>query len=628
MSKWCVRRGWLAALAVAAAAVTQPAAADSTSHSSQFVADIHSAMQTMMTAMDATPTGDVDTDFAAMMIPHHEAAIEMAQAELRSGNNEQLRRLAQEITVTQQQEVEVMRLALRQPTRSEAPAQGSSPSSDTRSTTEVAHTSSHPASHRDRVYAAEQFSNTVSVTDPVDNTLLGVIRLGDTTPANLSPLYRGQLLVHGMGFSPDHRTLAVVSIGSNSVAFVDTATNTVKHVTYIGRSPHEASFTVDGKEVWVTVRGENYVAVLDGTTYEERARIAVPNGPGMQTFSPDGHYGYVCSSLTPETVVVSVHDQQIVGRVPQQSPFCPNIAATPDGAQVWFTLKDIGKVTVFDARPPFTVLKTLDTGPITNHVNFVYNAQGKFAYVTVGGLDQVQVFRTDDFSRVATIPVGTLPHGLWPSSDGSRIYVGLENADRLVAIDTVTHKVIGSVPIGQAPQAVTYVADAVPDGPGTQNLEPLGVASQTMELTLTGHRASGARSNPTSVTLFDQGLTEVLQASVTGLEPKRPYVLGLSGAPDGKGTFEPLAAFTTNPQGSAIVNAVGPIRQVVQGSGGAQRRYLAIVPGTAAHYGTAVQVQVQRVRLISGKTKGSAVFATSPLYPCLAAARASTAAGC
>src|ERR1700694_2666877 len=57
-----------------------------------------------------------------------------------------------------------------------------------------------PVSHRDRVYAAEQFSNTVSVTDPADNRLLGVIRLGDPAPGNLSPLYRGQLLVHRVGF--------------------------------------------------------------------------------------------------------------------------------------------------------------------------------------------------------------------------------------------------------------------------------------------------------------------------------------------------------------------------------------------------------------------------------------------
>src|ERR1700686_4823178 len=198
-----------------------------------------------------------------------------------------------------------------------------------------------PVSHRARVYAAEQFSNTVSVTDPADNRLVGVIRLGDPQPGNFSPLYKGQVLVHGMGFSPDHKTLAVVSIGSNSVTFIDTATNTVKHTTYVGRSPHEAFFTPDGKEVWVTVRGENYVAVLDGATYQEKTRIIVPNGPGMQIFSPDGKYGYVCSSFNPETVVVTVADHRIVGRVPQASPFCPNIAATPDGKQVWFTLKDV-----------------------------------------------------------------------------------------------------------------------------------------------------------------------------------------------------------------------------------------------------------------------------------------------
>lgn len=115
-------------------------------------------------------------------------------------------------------------------------------------------------SHKDRFYTSDQFSNTVSVIDPVDNKLLGVLRLGDTTPANLSPLYKGQLLVHGMGFSPDHRTLATVSIGSNSVTFIDLATNAIKHVTYVGRSPHEAFFTPNGEEVWVTVRGEDYVA--------------------------------------------------------------------------------------------------------------------------------------------------------------------------------------------------------------------------------------------------------------------------------------------------------------------------------------------------------------------------------
>ena len=70
--------------------------------------------------------------------------------------------------------------------------------------------------------------------------------------------------------------------------FIDTTTNPVKNVTYVGRSPHEAFFTPDGREAWVVVRGENYVSVLDGATYQEKTRIVVTNGPGMTIFSPDG----------------------------------------------------------------------------------------------------------------------------------------------------------------------------------------------------------------------------------------------------------------------------------------------------------------------------------------------------
>ena len=205
-----------------------------------------------------------------------------------------------------------------------------------------------PISGRDRVYVAEQFSNTVSVIDPSRNELLGQIRLGDPQPANLSPLYKGQLLVHGLGFSPDHRTLAVVSVGSNSVALIDTATNAVKRTVYLGRAPHEAFFTPDGGELWVTVRGEDYVQVLDGKTYKEKARIPVAPGPGMQIFSPDGRYGFVCSSFTAEVAVIDMRRHKRIATVKQESPFCPNIAATPEGDQVWLTLKDVGKVMVID----------------------------------------------------------------------------------------------------------------------------------------------------------------------------------------------------------------------------------------------------------------------------------------
>ena len=443
-------------------------------------------------------------------------------------------------------------------------------------------------SGRDRIYTSDQFSNTVSVIDPSSNKLLGVIRLGDPTPASLSPLYRGQLLVHGMGLSPDHHTLAVVSVGSNSVTFIDTATNAVKHVTYVGRSPHEAFFAPDGKEVWVAVRGEDYLQILDGKTYLPKGRIKVLNGPGMTIFAPDGRYAYVCSSFTPQTLVIDPKSRKIVGRVTQDSPFCPDIAATPDGKQVWMTQKDTGKVMVFDARPPFAVLKVLDTGAITNHVNFVRNRAGQFAYVTIGSQNAVKVFRTDSFAQTATIAVGALPHGLWPSGDGARIYVGLENADEVAAIDTASNTVIATIPIGQAPQGVMYAPNAVPSGDGLRNLVPLGLAANRAMLTL----ASPDGKPVTQVTLFDQGQVQVLQAGAAGLKPKTAYVLALSDDPKGAGKLQPLAAFTTNPAGAAVVNAVGPVRQVVtaEAAPGA-RRYLVIAEGAPDAPGGVVQVQ-------------------------------------
>jgi uncharacterized protein (DUF305 family) len=88
-----------------------------------FLAENGAAMDKMMADMAVKPTGDVDADFAAMMIPHHQGAIDMALAELRHGKNEQLRRIAQEIIVEQQQEIIAMRLALGQPLPPSAPAQ-------------------------------------------------------------------------------------------------------------------------------------------------------------------------------------------------------------------------------------------------------------------------------------------------------------------------------------------------------------------------------------------------------------------------------------------------------------------------------------------------------------------------
>jgi YVTN family beta-propeller protein len=521
-----------------------------------FAQELTRSMEVMDKDMMAAPmSGDPDRDFCAMMIPHHLGAIDMAKAILLHGKDPVVRRLAQEIIVTQEQEIEVMRLRL-----------ASIQSNTTRvpRNQQPESMSSIPISSHDRVYTADQTSGTVSVIDPASNNLLGVIRLGDPVPGALSALYKGQLLVHGLGFSPDHRTLAVVSIGSNSITLIDTASNKTIGVIYIGRSPHEAFFTPAGKELWVTVRGESYLSVIDPVKMKEARRVQTANGPGMVLFRPDGRYAFVPSSFTPELDVVDTQSYEVVARVPQASPFSPNLAVSRDGTEVWFTLKDSGKTQVMSARPPFDILATLDCGPLCNHVALVDNANGKFAYVTVGGEDLVKVFRRGNKPNlVATIPTGDLPHGIWGSGDGTRVYVGLENEDAVMAIDTLKNTVLATIPVGQQPQALVYVPQAVPEGDGTSNLIPLGSAGQAAHLALIAPEGNGSSAHAT-VSVNNLGSLDLLQAALSGLKPAQKYTLWLvesRTAPFGQ--KEALVTFQANLAGAQIAQAIGPLRKVL-----------------------------------------------------------------
>jgi DNA-binding beta-propeller fold protein YncE len=436
-----------------------------------------------------------------------------------------------------------------------------------------------PGAH-DRVYTADQTSNTVSVFDPVAGKLLGVIPLGAPRTDVLSPIYRGQANVHGLGFSPDHRTLAVVSVATNSVTFIDTATGKPKGVAYIGRAPHEAFYTPDGKEVWVSVRGENYVSVLDPVSFKEVRRMQVADGPGMVRFRPDGEVAFVVSSFTPEVDVVDVKTHEIVKRIPVVSPFSPNLDVCSDGT-MWMTHKDVGKVTVIDART-FEVKLVLDTGRITNHVACVDHGDELLAFVTVGGEDSVKVFtRSNPPKLIATIPTGALPHGLWPSDDGSRVAVGLENGDGIAILDTASRRELVRIAGGQAPQALVYVSDAAPGGADREQLKPLDEVRRPLTLTLTppsGDRPGAAHGLAVVRAL---GLVDALDVNVLGLAAGTVYGVYVTqtATPPWKGVRH-VAEFKTNPKGVGAAQAIGPLHDSMQPAAAAAppRRWLAVIP--------------------------------------------------
>lgn len=333
---------------------------------------------------------------------------------------------------------------------------------------------------------------------------------------------------------------------------------------------------------------------------KETRRIKVANGPGMVIFRPDGKYAFICSSFSPEIAVVETANYRIVKRLPQASSFCPNIAASPDGKEFWLTLKDASRTQAFSAEPPFDQIAVLETGPITNHVIFVDNKNGQFAYVTGGGSNDVKVFRRGRVPElVATIPVGDLPHGIWRSGDGSRVYIALENAGAVQAIDTLTNQVIATIPAGQTSQALVYVPNAVPAGAGTDNLVPLGQVANVVKLQLKAVSvADNLPKASATVGVNSLGVLDLLQIAVSGLRPKTQYTLLLSDTdvPPFKDLL-PLATFTTWQDGGGVAQAIGPLKKVVVGASQAQSesvksRYLIVSP--AQDLSNPVLIQVDR----------------------------------
>jgi YVTN family beta-propeller protein len=188
---------------------------------------------------------------------------------------------------------------------------------------------------------------------------------------------------------------------------------------------------------------------------------------------------------------------------------------------------------------------------------------------------------------VATIPVGNLPHGIWPSGDGSRVYVAFENGGEAAAIDTLTNKVIAKIPIGQTTQALVYIPNAVPDGPGTQNLTPLGEAANSARLHLEAAGTAFPKAQA-SVSVNSLGLLDLVEIAAAGLAPKAQYEVFLADsnhAPFGK--RQPLAVLKTNPDGAGIVQAIGPLKVLAAtgaaGSAATSQRFLIVVDGNDAN---------------------------------------------
>ena len=353
----------------------------------------------------------------------------------------------------------------------------------------------------DRVYITNEDSNTIVVVDPRSNTVETTINLtsfdedarppfrlitAGVMPTHAAmihkPLYHGCVDAHGAVPSPDGRLLATSGRGSSNIYLIDAvnkkvigntpnpqagpATNAERLSSGIllGREPHEPTFTRNGKELWVTLRGEDRIAVLDVERAVRQAGgvesgailrfVNTVNGPAQVWFDAKGMFAFVASQKVSRVDVFRVNPDANGYSRPerlttldisaQDKPaFTPFLKTSPDGAEVWFSHKLADAVSARSTAEPFGLLDTVPLGNLArpNHVEFVENRKGRVVYASLarvddngpGGAAASQIAIIDRSAAPGARKVaGTFfsrareAHGLWTNPANDLLYIAHE----------------------------------------------------------------------------------------------------------------------------------------------------------------------------------------------------------
>jgi YVTN family beta-propeller protein len=353
----------------------------------------------------------------------------------------------------------------------------------------------------DRVYITNEDSNTITVIDPRSNTVETTINLtsfdedarppfrlvtAGVMPPHAAmihkPLYHGCIDAHGAVPSPDGRFLATSGRGTSNVYLIDavnkkvvgntanplagpnTNTERLSSGILVGREPHEPTFTRNGKELWVTLRGEDRIAILDVQRAMRQAGgvesgailrfVDTINGPAQVWFDAKGALAFVASQKVSKIDVFRVKPDANGYSQPQRlttlditaqdkPAFTPFLKTSPDGKEVWFSHKLADAVSARSTGEPFGLLDAVPLGNLArpNHVEFVENRKGKVVYASLarvddngpGGVAASQIAIIDRNSAPGTRKVvGTFfsrareAHGIWTNPANDLLYVAHE----------------------------------------------------------------------------------------------------------------------------------------------------------------------------------------------------------
>lgn len=355
----------------------------------------------------------------------------------------------------------------------------------------------------DRVFISNEDSNTISVIDPIKNTVETTINLtsfdedprppfrfvtGGIIPTHASmvnkPLYHGCIGAHGVIPSPDGRILATAGRGSSNIYLIDTISKKVignkpnpffgKGVSvnediisggiFVGREPHEATFTKNGKELWVAVRGENKIVIIDVNLAIKELqgeeinsiikRINTIRGPSQVWFSSDYNIAFVTSQKEPKLDIFETNfDESFYSHPKRKSTidiseqdkfgFTPFIKLSPDGQEIWLSHKLSDAISSRSVEYPFPLHDLIHLGENSrpNHLEFVENKNGKVVYVSQARVDdrnpqdvassQIAIIdRSEKPGKRKVVKLfysyGREAHGLWTNPDNTLLFIAHE----------------------------------------------------------------------------------------------------------------------------------------------------------------------------------------------------------
>lgn len=298
-------------------------------------------------------------------------------------------------------------------------------------------------------YVAAQNGNTVAVIDTSSNTVTATIPVG-LTPTSVA-------------LTPDRASLYVANGSSNSVSVVSTATNTVTATIPVGNIPYGIAITPDGAFAYVANLRSHNVSVIDTATHTVVTTVAVGLNPMGVAITPDQAFVYVTNQSSDSVSVIDTATNTVVTTV-AAGRFPGPVAASPDGAFVYvgiFFSPGVGGVSVVD-RSNNTVIKQVVTGNQPSGIAF--SADGTSAYVANFVGSSVSAIDTATIEVVATISSSEArtPAGVAITPNGAFAYAANFNSNNVSVIDTATNTITALIPGVSGPGSIAITPNRSP----------------------------------------------------------------------------------------------------------------------------------------------------------------------